>query len=70
MATATGGSLSAYKLKAFLPAFEMIVAKALVPYPSVDVHIQGLNVLNLPMSDETLCHYLAWFLAEYFPMFT
>ena len=46
-----------------------MLAKAIVPYPALDVHVQGMAVLKLPMSDETLCHYLAWLLAEFMPMY-
>jgi hypothetical protein len=68
--TATATSLSSFKIKALIPAVEIVVAKALVPYPALDVHVQGMAVLKIPMSDETLCHYLAWLLAEYCPVHT
>lgn len=60
---------SAFKLKVLLPAMELVLAKAIVPYPALDVHVQGMAVLKLPMSDETLCHYLAWLLADFMPMY-
>lgn len=65
----SSGSLSSFKVKALIPAIEVVLAKALVPYPALDLHIQGLAVLKVPMSDETLCHYLAWMLAEYMPLY-
>ena len=60
---------SAFKLKMLIPGVDLILAKALVPYPAVDVHLQGVNVLKLPVSDETLCYYLAWMLAELMPIY-
>jgi hypothetical protein len=60
---------SAFKLKLLIPAIELVLAKAVVPYPALDVHIQSMNVMKLPMSDETLCYYLAWVLTEMMPIY-
>ncbi len=60
---------SAFKLKILLPAIELVLAKAIVPYPALDIHFQSMNVMKLPMSDETLCYYLAWLLAEMMPIY-
>ncbi len=60
---------SAFKLKMVIPGVELVLAKALHPYPSLDVHLQGMALMKLPMSDETLCHYLAWLLAEIMPIY-
>jgi hypothetical protein len=60
---------SAFKVKLLVPALELMLAKAIVPYPALDMHVQGINVLKLPMSDETLCYYLAWLLAEFMPIY-
>lgn len=56
------------KVKALVPGVEVLVAKVSNPYPAIELNIQGMCVLKVPMTDETLCHYLAWILAEIMPM--
>lgn len=64
----SAGPLASFKVKACIPAVEFVLTKALVPYPALDLHVQGMAVLKVPMSDETLCHYLAWILAVFMPI--
>lgn len=64
----SAGPLASFKVKACIPAVEFVLTKALVPYPALDLHVQGMAVLKIPMSDETLCHYLAWILAVFMPI--
>jgi hypothetical protein len=57
------------KAKVLVPGIEIVVAKASVPFPALDVHVQGMAVLKIPMSDETLCYYLAWLLSKAMPVY-
>lgn len=51
-----------------IPSFDLILTKAAVPYPAVDIHVLGLQ-LKLPVTDETLCHLLALLLGHVFPFY-
>ena len=64
-----GNSSSPFKVKFLVPSLELVVTKTSMPYPSLDVHLQGMALMKLPMSDETLCHYLAWTLSELMPIY-
>lgn len=51
-----------------VPAFDMILTKAAVPYPALDIHMLGLQI-KLPVTDETLCNLLGLLLGHFFPFY-
>ncbi len=51
-----------------IPSTELVLAKASVPYPCLELHLQGFE-LKVPMSDETMCHLSAIALAEIMPFY-
>jgi len=51
-----------------LPGWDLLLTKAAVPYPALDIHLQGLQV-KLPVTDDTLCHLLALLLGHFFPFY-
>eukprot|EP01034_Spumella_vulgaris_P021774 gene21775-27839_t len=66
----TPASQSNVNLKAVLtiPSTELVIAKASVPYPCLELHVQGFE-MKVPMSDETMCHLSAITLAELMPFY-
>ncbi len=67
--SSTSGAGSA-KMKILIPSIDVALLKSMLPMPSVALHFQRLTVLQLPVSDETLCHYLAFLLAQMLPFFS
>lgn len=66
---ASSSAPASAKAKLVLPPLDVSVVKSMLPLPSVAVHWQTHTVLQLPVSDETLCHYLAFSLAQVAPFF-
>jgi len=62
-------SASSAKVKVLIPCLDVAVMKSMLPMPSLALHWQTVTVLQLPVSDETLCHYLAFLLAQQAPFF-
>lgn len=51
-----------------VPSTELVIAKATVPHPCLDVHFQGFE-LKVPMTDEAMCHLSAVLLAQFMPFY-
>lgn len=69
---AAGGSASSTssaKVKVLIPTLDIAIMKSMLPLPCVALHWQRSTVLQLPVSDETLCHYLAYLLAHMVPFY-
>ncbi len=65
---ASAASSSELKSTLRIPSTELVVAKASVPYPCLEIYLQGFE-LKVPMSDETMCHLSAIALAEFLPFY-
>eukprot|EP01031_Cornospumella_fuschlensis_P041697 gene41697-50890_t len=63
-------SLAQCRCRAVLPALSVTLLKTVQPLPSLQVMFGKLTVLQIPMSDETLCYYLAYVLAQNMPLYT
>eukprot|EP01039_Chlorochromonas_danica_P003454 gene3454-3783_t len=68
-AATTSSSASAAKVKVLLPGVDAAFMKSMLPLPSLALHWQQMTVLQVPMSDETLCHYLAFLFAQLSPFY-
>lgn len=68
-AATTSSSASSAKVKVLLPGVDVAFMKSMLPLPSLALHFQQMTVLQVPMSDETLCHYLAFLFAQLSPFY-